>query len=299
VVLLDALTYAGSLANVADCLQDERCLFVHGNINNRELVASLLATHHTDAVMHLAAETHVDRSISTAEPFIETNVVGTLSVLEAIRAVRDVRGSIRLVHVSTDEVYGALTETQAPFDETDKLDPTSPYAASKAAADHLVSAFVKTHGLDALITRCCNNYGSHQFPEKFIPLMVVQALKGRPLPVYGDGRQKREWLHVHDHCTGLVAALQKGRTGEVYNFGSGHEEANIDVVRRIVQLTQASTNLIEHVPDRPAHDRRYAVSSVKARAELGWQPTMSFEDGLESTVAWYRDQVAFQSEQQG
>ncbi len=293
VVVVDALTYAGSLDNIADCLRDPRCVFVHESVTNRTAIAALLAENGIDAVLHLAAETHVDRSIALAAPFFETNVMGTLAVVEAIHTAST---SIRLVHVSTDEVYGALKPTQAPFREDHILNPTSPYAASKAAADHLVMSFVRTHGLDAIITRCCNNYGPNQHSEKFIPLMIQQACARQNLPVYGDGLQVREWIHVADHCRALMAVLRSGTSGEVYNIGSEHEEHNVDVVRRIVQLTGADESQITHVQDRPAHDRRYAINSEKLRSTFNWHPTIPFSQGLEETVLWYAGRAVPSSE---
>lgn len=283
VVVLDALTYAGNLANLTDVLATERCEFEHGNICDADVVRDVLKRHAIDAIMHLAAESHVDRSIASAAPFVETNVMGTLVLLEAAREYPH----MRFVHVSTDEVYGTLGPDDAPFTETTPLDPTSPYAASKAASDLLVQSFVRTHGVDALITRCSNNYGPYQFPEKFIPLMTLNALEGRALPVYGDGQQVRDWLHVDDHCRGLLAVLEQGRTGEVYNFGGCGERTNIDMVVSILEQTAAKRELIAYVADRKAHDRRYAINAEKAMKELAWMPTWSVEDGLRATISWY------------
>jgi dTDP-glucose 4,6-dehydratase len=233
--------------------------------------------------VNFAAETHVDRSILSAAPFVRTNVVGTQVLLDALRE----RPGCRLVHVSTDEVYGALEPGTPPLTEAAPLDPTSPYAASKAAADHLVLAATRTHGTDAVLTRCTNNYGPYQFPEKLIPLMVTNAIEGKPLPVYGDGMQVRDWIHVEDHARGIVAALESGKAGEVYNLGSHGERANIDVVKRIIAMLGVSPELLAHVTDRPAHDRRYALDPTKAERALGWKPLWSFEDGLADTVRWY------------
>jgi len=285
VVVLDALTYAGNLENLAGVLDGNAVTFVHGSINDTDLVARTIEQYGIDVVMHLAAESHVDRSISTAAPFIETNVAGTLSVLEASRSA----GVRRFVHVSTDEVYGTLGPNDAPFTEQTAIDPTSPYAASKAASDLIVLSFVKTHGTDAVITRCSNNYGAYQFPEKFIPLMTLNALERRSLPVYGDGLQVRDWLHVEDHCKGLLLALEHGVSGQVYNFGGFGERPNIDVIHEILRQTHREASLIEHVADRKAHDRRYAIDPTKAQQKLGWVPSWTFERGLEQTVAWYLD----------
>jgi len=283
VVVLDALTYAGNLANLTDVLDTERCVFELGNITDASRVRQVLADHKPSAIMHLAAESHVDRSIASAAPFVETNVKGTLVLLEAMRELPDAR----FVHVSTDEVYGTLGPNDAPFVETTPLDPTSPYAASKAASDLLVQSFVRTHGLDAVITRCSNNYGPYQFPEKFIPLMTLNALEGRPLPIYGDGQQVRDWLHVDDHCHGLLAALERGVSGEVYNFGGDGERTNAAMVSAILAQTGASPDLCTYVADRKAHDRRYAINAEKAHRELGWAPTRNLDEGLQSTIAWY------------
>lgn len=284
VVVLDALTYAGNLENLAGVIDGMQVTFVYGSINDRMLVQRVMEQYNIDVVMHLAAESHVDRSIASAAPFVETNVSGTLALLEAARVV----GVQRFVHVSTDEVYGTLGPEDAPFTEASIINPTSPYAASKAASDLLVMSFVKTHGLDAVITRCSNNYGAYQFPEKFIPLMTLNALEHRPLPVYGDGRQIRDWLHVDDHCTGLLLALEKGVSGQVYNFGGFGERYNIDVANEILRLSGGDISQIVHVEDRKAHDRRYAIDATKAEVALGWRPTTMFEAGLEQTVAWYR-----------
>lgn len=285
VVNLDALTYAGNLANLYDVASDPRYTFVHGRIEDEGLVRSLLARYRVDGIIHCAAESHVDRSIIAAAPFIETNVRGTLVLLEAARN----HGVERFVHVSTDEVYGALGPDDPPFTEDSPLAPNSPYAASKAAADCLVRAFVHTYGVPAIITRCSNNYGPFQFPEKLIPLVIANALDGHPIPVYGDGMQVRDWIYVADHCRGLVAAYQRGRPGQIYNFGGRTERCNIEVVRTILRLLGRSDELIEHVSDRPGHDRRYAIDCSKAERELGWSPHVTFEEGLEATVRWYQE----------
>jgi dTDP-glucose 4,6-dehydratase len=240
-------------------------------------------------VVSFASETHVDCSIISSAPFVRTNVVGSQVLVDAIRE----RSGCRLVHVSTDEVYGALAPGRPPLTEAAPLDPTSPYAASKAAADHLVLAAGRTHGADVVVTRCTNNYGPYQFPEKLIPLMITNAVEGASLPVYGDGMQVRDWIHVEDHARGVLAALEKGRAGEVYNFGSRSEHPNIEVVRRIVAMLKVSPDLVKHVTDRPAHDRRYALDPTKAERELGWTPRWRFEEGLADTVRWYTTHEAW------
>ena len=279
---LDLVTYAGNPANLQDLARHPGYRFVKGDIADRADLARALEGG-ADAIVNFAAESHVDRSILAAEPFVRTNVLGTVQVLEAARAA----GPCRVVHVSTDEVYGALGPDDAPFTETTPLSPTSPYAASKAAADHLALAFARTYGQDVVVTRCSNNYGPYQFPEKLIPLMITNAVEGKRLPVYGDGRQVRDWIHVADHCAGVLAALERGRAGEVYNFGARAERANLDIVSRIVVLTGVAPALVEHVTDRPAHDRRYAMDPARAERELGWRPARSFEEGLADTVRWY------------
>ena len=281
---LDALTYAGNLDNLAEIAGHPRYRFVRGDIADRRRVTKLVTEGHFDAIVNFAAESHVDRSIDDATPFLRTNVVGTQCLLDAARAA----GVPRYVQVSTDEVYGTLGPHDPPFCETTPLSPNSPYAASKAAADLLVRAAHHTFGLDTVITRCSNNYGPYQFPEKLIPLFITNALAGVPVPVYGDGRQVRDWIHVRDHCRGIAAALGRGRAGEVYNFGGRSERYNIDVTRTILALCGTPEDLIRHVTDRLGHDRRYAVDCSKAEAELGWRPSVSFEQGLETTVAWYQ-----------
>jgi dTDP-glucose 4,6-dehydratase len=285
---LDLVTYAGNPANLTDLEHDPRYRFVKGDIAETADVARALEGG-ADAMVNFAAESHVDRSIMSAEPFVRTNIVGTVRLLEGARAL----GRCRVVHVSTDEVYGALTPQEPPFTEATRVNPTSPYAASKAAADHLALAFARTHGQDIVITRCSNNYGPYQFPEKLIPLMITNAIEGKKLPVYGDGRQVRDWIHVEDHCIGVLAALERGRSGEVYNFGGRSERHNLDIVSRIVVLTGVAPALIEHVTDRPAHDRRYAMDTTKAERELDWHPARSFEQGLAETVRWYVDHEAW------
>lgn len=285
IVNLDALTYAGNLENLRDVENNLRYTFVHGRIEDRATVERAFHEHRISGVIHCAAETHVDRSILSAEPFIETNVRGTLVLLEVAQHA----GVERFVHVSTDEVYGSLSPHDRPFTEESPLQPNSPYAASKAAADCLVRAFVHTHRLPAVITRCTNNYGPYQFPEKLIPLMIANALEDKPLPVYGDGLQVRDWLYVGDHCRGLLRAYTHGTIGEIYNFAGNSERTNLDVVRTILQLLGKPESLICHVTDRPGHDRRYALDCSKAHQQLSWQPHVRFEEGLERTVRWYQD----------
>jgi dTDP-glucose 4,6-dehydratase len=281
---LDAMTYAGNPDNLAEFARHPRYCFVQGDIANRPKVGKLVARGNFDAIVNFAAESHVDRSIDDATPFLRTNVVGTQCLLDAAR----VAAVPRYVQVSTDEVYGTLRPEDPPFSETTPLSPNSPYAASKAAADLLVRAAHHTFGLDTVITRCSNNYGPYQFPEKLIPLFITNAMAGIRVPVYGDGRQVRDWIHVHDHCRGIEAALRRGRAGDVYNFGGRSERYNLDVTRAILAECGRPEGLIQYVTDRPGHDRRYAVDCRKAEAELGWQPSVSFEEGLAATVAWYR-----------
>ena len=282
VVNLDKLTYAGNAESVADLRQDPGHVFVRGDIANAELVEHLIRHHAVDAILNLAAESHVDRSILGPGIFVQTNVSGTQVLLEAARQAR----VKRFLQISTDEVYGSLGAS-GKFTEASTLRPSSPYSASKAAADLLVLAYGHTFGLDVVVTRCSNNYGPYQFPEKLIPLMIANALEGRRLPVYGDGLQVRDWIHVEDHCRALLAALEKGRGGEIYNIGSDNEWPNIQIVGRLLEILQKPRELIEHVKDRPGHDRRYAIDAAKARAELGWSPHIAFPDGLKGTVEWY------------
>ena len=295
VVNLDALTYAGNLSSLEDVSDSPRYRFVHGDICDVEAVRESMRG--VDAVLHLAAESHVDRSISSAAPFVRTNVLGTQVLLAG--ALEEEVG--RFVHVSTDEVYGELpwSDPEQPdperprFTEDTPMAPRSPYAASKAGSDALVLAYHHTHGLDVVVTRCSNNYGPNQFPEKLIPLMVTNAMDGETLPVYGDGLYVRDWIHVEDHCTGLLAALDRGATGETYNLGGDAERTNLQVVRRVLDLLGRSDDLIRYVEDRPGHDRRYAVDATKATRKLGWAPSRSFEEGLDATVAWYRQNEAW------
>ena len=285
---VDALTYAGNpenLADVADAAEAAgRYRFIHADIADGAAMRSLFAQG-IDAVVNFAAESHVDRSIESSEPFVRTNVLGTQQLLDAARG----GGAGRFVQVSTDEVYGDLGPDDPPFTERTPLAPSSPYSASKAGADHLVLSYHRTHAMDVLVTRCSNNYGPYQFPEKLIPLMIVNAMEGSPLPVYGRGDNVRDWIHVDDHCRGVLAGLERGRAGAVYNFGGACERRNLDVVEEIVGAVGASPSLIHFVPDRPGHDRRYAIDFTQAREELGWEPQFTFEDGLVSTVAWYRE----------
>jgi dTDP-glucose 4,6-dehydratase len=294
IVTLDKLTYAGSLMNLAAVSEDARHTFVRGDICDRELVRSLLRKHQPRAIVHFAAESHVDRSISGPADFVQTNVVGTWALLEEARAYC-AKDAFRFLHVSTDEVYGSLRADEPAFTEERPFAPNSPYAASKAAADHLVRAYFHTYGLPVLTTNCSNNYGPHQFPEKLIPLMIRNALAGQPLPVYGDGRNVRDWLYVADHCHALRLVLARGKPGETYNIGGESERANNQVVERLCALLDkarprrsgAYADLIAFVTDRPGHDRRYAMDITKMRRELGWAPKESFDTGLEKTVIWY------------
>jgi dTDP-glucose 4,6-dehydratase len=302
VVNLDKLTYAGNLANLASLEKDARHTFVKGDINDRTLVAELLTRHRPRALVHFAAESHVDRSIHGPADFIETNVVGTFSLLEAARAhwtaLADAeKAAFRFLHVSTDEVYGSLGPNDPAFSETTAYAPNSPYSASKAGSDHLVRAYHHTYGLPTLITNCSNNYGPYQFPEKLIPLMIVNALVGKPLPVYGDGQNVRDWLYVGDHCAAIRRVLERGRTGEVYNVGGGAEMKNIDLVKTLCATLDSLrprgsvgyADLVTFVKDRPGHDRRYAIDASKIRRELGWAPLETFQTGLAKTVQWYLD----------
>lgn len=300
IVNLDLLTYAGNLQTLAPLAGDERHLFVHGDIADAELVGRLLAEYEPDAIVNFAAESHVDRSIDGPAAFVQTNVVGTLNLLERAREwwrslPAERAGAFRFLHVSTDEVYGSLGETGA-FTEETPYAPNSPYAASKAASDHLVRAFHHTYGLPVLTTNCSNNYGPFQFPEKLIPLMIHNALRRKELPVYGDGRQVRDWLFVHDHVDAINQVLSKGQLGEVYNIGGLSERANIEVVEAICDIvderspdagTAGRRSLIRHVADRPGHDRRYAIDCSKICSRLGWRPSVDFETGLAMTVDWY------------
>jgi dTDP-glucose 4,6-dehydratase len=300
VVNLDALTYAGNRANLSSLDGDARHVFVHGDICDRPLVDSLLATHRPRAIVHFAAESHVDRSIHGPGAFMKTNVEGTFTLLEASRAYwgslpEAERASFRFHHVSTDEVYGSLKQDDPPFAETNAYEPNSPYSASKAASDHLVRAWHHTYGLPVLTTNCSNNYGPFHFPEKLIPLLIVNSLAGKPLPVYGDGQQIRDWLYVTDHCSGIRAVLAGGKVGQTYNIGGWNEQANIDIVKTVCALLDELrpdpagpyARLITYVTDRPGHDRRYAIDARKIERELGWRPAETFETGIRKTVQWY------------
>lgn len=290
VVNLDALTYAGSLENLKDLPAPDRHTFVHGDIGDGKLVRELLEQHKIDTIVHFAAESHVDRSIADAAPFIQTNVAGTLCLLEAARA-----RNIRFQHVSTDEVYGTLAPQDPAFTESTPYAPNSPYAASKAASDHLVRAYAHTYRLPVTITNCSNNYGPYQFPEKLIPLIIANALGGKALPVYGDGKQIRDWLYVEDHCEALLCVLRSGQLGETYNIGGGNQPTNLELVEQICAILDevhpgtSRKSLIKFVADRPGHDRRYAMNIAKIKRELGWHPKHDVRAGLRQTVHWYLD----------
>ncbi len=288
VVNLDKLTYAGNLENLRSVQDLPSYTFVRADIADRDAVHAVFAEHRPDAVVHFAAESHVDRSILSPRPVFDTNLAGTFTLLEEAR----ISGIGRFVHVSTDEVYGSI---ERPFeaDENYPLRPSSPYSASKAGSDLLALSYVTTYRLPVVVTRASNNYGPYQFPEKLIPLMISNALEDRPLPVYGDGQQIRDWLYVDDHCRAIYAVLQAGRTGEIYNIGGSRALANLDVVRAILAATQKPDSLIRYVADRPGHDRRYALSSRKIMSELGWAPQVDFEEGLAATIRWYRENTAW------
>ena len=303
IVNLDKLTYAGNLENLASLQGDARHVFVQGDMGDRALVERLLAEHQPRAVLNFAAESHVDRSIHGPEDFIQTNIVGTFRLLEAVRAYWSAlpeakKTAFRFLHVSTDEVYGTLGPNDPPFAETNRYEPNSPYSASKAASDHLVRAWHHTYGLPVLTTNCSNNYGPYHFPEKLIPLMIVNALAGKPLPVYGDGMQVRDWLYVKDHCSAIRRVLEAGQLGETYNVGGWNEKPNLEIVRTICTLLdelrpradgRSYREQITHVADRPGHDRRYAIDARKIERELGWKPAETFETGIRKTVQWYLD----------
>ena len=302
VVSLDALTYAGNLANLAALRGDARHAFVHGDICDRDLVARLLAEHRPQALVHFAAESHVDRSIHGPADFVRTNVVGTFTLLDAALAHwRELpaadREAFRFLHVSTDEVYGSLGPQDPPFAETKTYEPNSPYSASKAGSDHLVRAWHHTYGLPTLTTNCSNNYGPYQFPEKLIPLVIANALAGKPLPIYGDGSNVRDWLYVGDHCEAVRQVLARGTPGETYNVGGWNEMSNLEVVSAICRLLDElrpdaagpHERLVTFVKDRPGHDRRYAIDARKIEREIGWRPARTFQDGIRETVRWYLD----------
>ena len=288
IVNLDKLTYAGNLENLADVSRDPRYAFEHGDICDREFVDRVLQNHKPDLVVNFAAESHVDRSILDSGPFVRTNIVGTQVLMDACRAV----GVQKYLQVSTDEVYGSLG-TEGFFTEETPLAPNSPYSASKAAADLLVRGYVHTFGFPAVITRCSNNYGPYQFPEKLLPLFISNALKDQALPVYGTGENVRDWIHVLDHARGIDAALRKGRVGEVYNFGGHSEVRNIDLTLTLLELLGKPRTLIKYVADRPGHDLRYAIDCAKAETELGWKPQHNFRDGLRETIDWYLANTAW------
>ena len=301
VVNLDALTYAGNLDNLRSIADDRRHIFVHGDIGDPTLVADLLSRHKPRAIVNLAAESHVDRSIHGPEDFIQTNILGSFRLLEAVRAywsgLQDKSG-FRFLHVSTDEVFGTLGPSDPAFSEETSYQPNSPYSASKAASDHLVRAYFHTYGLPVLTTNCSNNYGPLHFPEKLIPLVIHNALSGRPLPIYGDGQQIRDWLYVKDHCSAIRRVLEAGKPGETYNIGGWNERANLDVVNMLCSVLdelqprvdgKRYSDQIAFVTDRPGHDRRYAIDARKIEAELGWRPAETFESGIRKTVRWYLD----------
>jgi dTDP-glucose 4,6-dehydratase len=307
VLNLDLLTYAGNLENLATLAGDARHIFVQGDIGDQALVARLLAEHKPRAVLNFAAESHVDRSIHGPADFIRTNVVGTFGLLEAVRAywsgLDDAdKTAFRFLHVSTDEVYGSLEKGEPPFAETHRYEPNSPYSASKAASDHLVRAYHHTYGLPVLTTNCSNNYGPYHFPEKLIPLCILNALAGKPLPIYGDGQQIRDWLYVTDHCSAIREVLARGHVGETYNVGGWNEKANLDVVKTLCAILDelqpradgaSYATQITFVTDRPGHDRRYAIDARKLERELGWKPAETFESGIRKTVQWYLDHAAW------
>ena len=300
VLNLDKLTYAGNLENLASVAKDPRHIFVQGDICDMELVSGLLNQHRPRAIVHFAAESHVDRSIHGPGEFMRTNIDGTFTLLEAARQFwmtlqGEEKSNFRFHHVSTDEVYGSLKPNDSPFSETNAYEPNSPYSASKAASDHLVRAWHHTYGLPVTTSNCSNNYGPYHFPEKLIPLMIANALAGKPLPIYGDGQQIRDWLYVKDHCSAIRRVLEAGKVGEVYNVGGWNEMPNIDIVNTIIKLLDelkpdpagSYARLITYVTDRPGHDRRYAIDARKIERELGWKPVETFETGIRKTVMWY------------
>ena len=307
VINLDDLTYAGNLENLASLDGDARHIFVKGSIGDFDLVSKLLAEHQPRAVVNFAAESHVDRSIHGPEDFIQTNIVGTFRLLEAVRAyygqlANTAKNEFRFLHVSTDEVYGSLAKDDPAFTETHQYEPNSPYSASKAASDHLVRAYHYTYGLPVLTTNCSNNYGPYHFPEKLIPLVIHNALAGKALPIYGDGQQIRDWLYVKDHCSAIRRVLEAGRLGETYNVGGWNEKPNLDVVHTLCAILDELSpradgrpykEQITYVTDRPGHDRRYAIDATKIERELGWKPSETFETGIRKTVQWYLDNQAW------
>lgn len=282
IVNLDKLTYAGNLDNLTDLQYSDNYTFIRGDITNKELVNYIVATYKIDAIVNFAAESHVDRSIANSEEFIKTNIVGTHILLDIAKGF-----NLRFIQISTDEVYGSLGET-GYFTETTPLSPNSPYSASKASADLLVRSYYETFGLHVNITRCSNNYGPFQFPEKLIPLMIINTIQGKKLPIYGNGKNIRDWLHVEDHCSAIDLVIHKGEPGEIYNIGGHNEKTNIEIVESIVNTLDGSKKLITYVPDRLGHDYRYAIDSSKIQNELGWNPNFTFEQGLEETILWYK-----------
>ena len=303
IVNLDALTYAGSLENLNDLPNPDRHQFVKGDVNDKELIAGLLSENAVDTIVHFAAETHVDRSIANADQFLETNVQGTLRLLQAAREYwlegeKDSPNQVRFHHISTDEVYGSLSFDEPAWTERSPYAPNSPYAATKAASDHLVRAYGHTHGLPFTITTCSNNYGPHQYPEKLIPLVIANALKGEKLPIYGDGKNIRDWIFVRDHCRAIDFVLSRGVPGETYNIGGGNQPSNVEVVEMVCEILDRLKpdspfcphhQLIEFVSDRPGHDLRYALNAEKIKRKVGWKPTYGLEEGLTETVKWYLD----------
>ena len=303
IINLDNLTYAGNLENLASLKEDKRYVFIKGDICDSSLILSLLVKFKPRAIINFAAESHVDRSIEEPDSFIQTNIVGTFRLLEAARGYWDEleknkKKEFRFLHISTDEVYGSLSSKEKAFDENHRYEPNSPYSASKAASDHLIRAYHKTYGLPVLTTNCSNNYGPYQFPEKLIPLIIINALTNKPLPVYGDGQQIRDWLYVKDHCSAIQRVLEAGAPGETYNVGGWNEKPNIDIVHTICSLLETLSPQVDgrnykeqiiFVADRPGHDRRYAINSNKIKRDLGWEPAETFETGIHKTVKWYLD----------
>lgn len=292
VINYDALTYSGNRKNLEDIEDNHKYKFIHCSINDKEVLLDTLVKEDISIILHLAAESHVDRSIDSVEPFIKTNIDGTRNILECIKKLKSLDNNIKLIHVSTDEVYGSLKPNDPPFVEDTPLNPRNPYAATKASSDLLVGAFVNTYDISAIITRCSNNYGPNQFPEKLIPLMTLNALEGKKLPIYGDGKQIRDWIHVRDHVNGILMAMDglingKIKNGEIINFGADNERTNIDIVNIIIQHTGASEDQIIYVEDRLGHDRRYAMKFEKAARELGWSPAINWKEGLKETIDWY------------
>jgi dTDP-glucose 4,6-dehydratase len=307
VVNLDRLTYAGNLATLESLKSDPRHIFIHGDIGDKELVARLLTEHQPRAIVNFAAESHVDRSIHGPAEFIQTNILGTFNLLESAREYwssldESAKQVFRFHHISTDEVYGSLASTDLAFTEKNAYEPNSPYSASKAASDHLVRAWFHTYGFPVVTTNCSNNYGPYHFPEKLIPLTIINAFNGKPLPIYGDGQQIRDWLYVGDHCSAIREVLAKGKLGEIYNIGGWNEKANLDVVKTICAILDELkprldgvpyANQITFVKDRPGHDRRYAIDASKVERELGWRPAETFDTGIRKTVQWYLDNPAW------